>query len=456
MLEGIRHVHIVGIGGIGISAAAKLLSKRGISVSGSDLAKSAVTDELEAAGIKFFSGHFAEQVPDAAELVIYSNAVPETNVERAKAAERGIPQMSYPQFLGALSKAYKTIAISGTNGKSTTTAMIGLILEAAGFDPTVIVGSRVPAFPQGNLRVGQSEWLVVEACEHQAAMLNIEPDYLVLTNIEEDHLDYYGDLDHIIDAFQKYVGQVKTDVIWNADDPGVGRLGLSRGLAFGTGREAEVAARNRRVERGSQTFELVRTGQGGDVELGEITLQIPGAFNQMNALAASALALHLGIPFETIRSALQKYAGIWRRFERVGISRGADVISDYGHIPTAVSGTIAAAREFFPARRIVLCFQPHQHDRTEQLFDGFVASLAEADVLVVAEIYRVAGRTPKQEVSSLDLVKAINKAHPGKDARFAPDLDAAESILYDLIKPGDVLVIQGAGDIDEVARRLVG
>ena len=441
MFESIQRIHFVGAGGIGVSAAAKWCLAYGKTVSGSDLHASPVSDALAKLGATIHSGHAPTNVPDNVDLVVYSPAVPETNVERARATELGAMQWSYPEFLGALSKEYSTIVVSGTNGKSTTTAMLGLILEAAGYDPTVIVGSLVPGFPMGNVRVGHGRFLVVEGCEYKAAMLRLDPEMIVLTNIEEDHLDYYRDIDHIRETFQTFVDKLKGKglAVWNKNDPESNKLVIDRGVTFG-----------------------MNTGADYDGSTTELALKVPGVFNRMNALAATAAAMELGVPLETCQRVLAQFGGIWRRFERVGTWHGAEVISDYGHHPTAIRGTIEAAREMFPGRRVVLCFQPHQHSRTKELLDEFVEALAFADILVIPEIYAVAGRSspgdeqenqrssPGDErgVSSRDLVAKI----PG--ARYAKGLEDAESVLRDIVKEGDVLIIQGAGDVDELARRL--
>lgn len=455
MFEGVKQVHFVGIGGIGVSALAKFCVHRGMAVSGSDLNHSATIDELARLGAVVTLGHAAEAVKPNVELLIYSPAVPDTNPERATARERGITQMSYPEALGELSKEYSTIAVCGTNGKSTTTAMLGLILEAAGYDPTVIVGTKVPAFKDGNLRMGKGRFLVVEACEYREHFFHLNPEMIVVTNIEEDHLDYFRDLAHIREAFQKFVDKVrgKGMVIWNANDAVSRTLATDRGISFAWEHAAGYTGRNRRPAPGEQTFEVFRT-EGFEELLGDETLAVPGLFNVMNALAATSAAAELGVPFETIARALQSFQGTWRRFERVGDWLGADVYSDYGHHPTAIEQTLIAAREFFPGRRIVLCFQPHQHERTKTLFDGFVSALAGADALVVSEIFAVAGRTEVENISSKDLVTAINKKNLENKARYARDLAEAETILRDLVQPTDVLIFQGAGDVDTLARRI--
>ena len=443
----------MGIGGIGISALAKLLSRRGAEVTGSDLMTSSVTRELEIEGKRVFIGHSAENVPTDCDLIIYSPAVPENNPERVVARERGVSEMSYPEALGELSREFRTIAVAGTNGKSTTTAMLGLILEEAGFDPTVVVGTKVPSFKHGNTRIGKGgSWLVVEACEYREHFLNLHPEFVVITNIEEDHLDYYRDLDHIREAFQKFVDQVPEigRVIFNADDITCHSLIYKNCVSFGE-HNGEYRAINRISGLGQQTFELWLDNNN----LGNIVLQVPGNFNVMNAMAAAVTALVIGAPFGAVQAGLEKFFGVWRRFERVGSFRGADVFSDYGHHPTAIRGTLEAAREFFPGRRIILCFQPHQHERTKSLFNEFVEALAGADVLVLPEIFEVAGRTEDTDVSSRDLVEAIKEKFPVKEVFFASDLSDAEQMLNTIVQENDVLIVQGAGDVDELARGIV-
>ncbi len=427
MLEDIQQIHFIGVGGIGVSAVAKWCLAQGKTVTGSDTQSSVITKDLDRRGIKIFLGHASEQIRADVQLVVYSPAVPESNVERVRAKELGMSTWSYPEFLGTMSREYSTIVVSGTNGKSTTTAMLGLILEAAGYDPTVIVGSLVSGWKEGNLRVGGGRFFVVEGCEYKAAMLELNPEMIVLTNIEEDHLDYYRDLDHIRETFQLFADKLKGKgmIILNADDPESQKLVTGHQATFG-------------FDTGSY-----------NTHTHELHLKIPGRFNQMNALAAMASAMELGVPFETCKRVLESFKGIWRRFERVGVWRGVDVISDYGHHPTAIRGTIEAAREFFPGRRIVLCFQPHQHARTLSLLTELVEALKGSDVLVIPEIYSVEGRTEDQKISSRDLVSKISDSH------YAADLAEAERILNRLIQPDDVLIIQGAGDVDDLARRIV-
>lgn len=445
------HFHFIGIGGIGMSALAKFLISKEKQITGSDMHDSETVQDLNNKGVQVFIGHDITHVFDDVEVVIYSSAIPSTNPERIAARERGIPEVSYAQFLGEVSKTFSTIVITGTHGKSTTTALVGLMLEAAGYDPTVLVGSFVPTFPDKNLRLGKGRFFVVEGCEYQANMLNLHPEMIVLTNIEEDHLDYYRDINHIRDTFQIFADKLigKGMMILNADDAESMKLKVERPVTYGYENNADYNATDRMTEKGEQSFAVHR-----EEIIGRIKLIIPGSHNVMNAISATAAAMELGVPFETCARVLETFPGIWRRFERVGTWREATVISDYGHHPTAVEKTIGAAREFFPGRRIVLCFQPHQHSRTRALFDGFVHALQLADETVVAEIYDVAGRNEEHEMSSRLIVEKIKKENPGAHVMFSHNFDAVKSALEQVVRSGDVLIVMGAGDIDCIAREI--
>ncbi|PJA46405.1 UDP-N-acetylmuramate--L-alanine ligase [Candidatus Uhrbacteria bacterium CG_4_9_14_3_um_filter_50_9] len=455
MFEKTKHVHMIGIGGIGMSALAKWLHAEGVTVTGSDVHRSDITHDLERRGITVVSGHAADQVPETCDLVICTPAILETNSERVAAVQRGIRILTNFEFLGEISKSFSTIVVTGTNGKSTTTAMLGRILVEAGYDPTVLVGSMVPGFPDGNIRIGKGRFFVVEGCEYRANMMHFDPEMIVLTNIEEDHLDYYRNLEHIQETFQQFVNKLqgKGLAVYNANDAGTRPIKFARAVAYGMDVRTDYEVRDRETSQGAQKVDVYRE-EDGDVRLGPLELQVPGAFNVMNALAAIAAAMELGVPFETCRRTLKEFTGIWRRFERLGVWQGADLISDYGHHPSGIKGTLEAAREFFPGRRIVLCYEPHQHDRTKKLFNDLVETLRLADHLVISEIYDVAGRNEEHDISSRDLVQEIKKRDPAKDVQFAEDHDAAEALLRDLIKAQDVLIIMGAGDIDVLARKL--
>lgn len=461
-LEHLHRVHCIGLGGIGVSAVAKLLRLQGKEVSGSDLERSLLVEEAEAVGV-VYKPESADNISPDLDLVIYTSAAPETHPERVAAAQLGITQFSYAEFLGLLSDSYETIAVSGTNGKSTTTAMLGLILEAAGLDPLVIVGSRVASFPHGNLRPGQGKYFVVEACEHKANFLNLNPKHLVVTNISEDHLDYYKDLAAITAAFQKLVDKLPEDglLVLNADDRVAGTELLPHGhlRTFGSARGAAYRA-SRIITKDERTHFVVERREPKEKWPG-VALQVPGRFNALNALAAATVARELGVAPEVISQTLESFPGIWRRFERVGVTKGgAPIISDYGHHPDAVRGTLEAAREFYPNRRVVLVFQPHLHDRTRKLFKEFVASFDSADALVLAEIYGPAGRTEgAADISSRDLVKAVEErdrvAGRHRTIRYAGSAEDARGVTATIAADGDLILIMGAGDIYAIAPKLV-
>ncbi len=449
-IDAYKNIHCVGIGGIGISAIAKFLLAKGKTVTGSDAFASDITRDLVARGVKVSIGHAAENLPAEVDLVVFTEAAPPDNLERAEATRRNIPQLGHFEFLGELSKEYRTICITGTNGKSTSTAMTGLIFEAAGQDPTVFVGSLVPGWKDGNLRIGKSDILIIEGDEYKKKMLKLHPETTLITNVEADHLDVYKDLADIEDAFHQLGMQTSKLVLQNIfefDRHIYCEEGEAKDEYFGL--EFIGPAKLPFFWRPQKRQRVIENGWQS---LGGIELQIPGEFNMMNACGARAIAREYGIDDAISHRALKAFRGIWRRFEKVGECQGALVISDYGHHPTAIKGTLAAAREFYPGRRIVLLFEPHQHSRTKELFTDFVKSFDQADVAIISEIYHVEGRLVSEgDVSSLDIVKAINSSK----VSYAPDLTAAESELRKIMRSGDVVIVMGAGDVDRVARNLV-
>ncbi len=451
-------IHCIGIGGIGISAIAKLLVVQGKRVTGSDAVDSALVREVAQVDVHTMIGHRRENVGDA-EIVIYSEAVPRDNPERVEARSQNLPELSGAEALAELTKNKRLIAVSGTNGKSTVTALVGLLLEAGGLDPTVIVGSKVRNFSLGNVRVGRGAWFVLEADEYQGKFLHYTPEIAVVTNIEEDHLDYFRDLEHIRETYQAFLDRVRSNgrIVLNADDDRcMNDLRHDRAsTTFGAVGPADYLARHIEVREGRQWFRLLRRAAHEEV-VGEFSLQIPGRFNVMNALAALSVALPLGVGVDVAQAVLEGFPGIWRRFERVGEFGGAVVISDYGHHPTAVRGTVEAARDFYPDRRIVLIFQPHHHHRTKALFNDFVKSFAAADVVILPEIYSVRGREEARgEVSSQDLARAVREAGKVRDVHYGGTLDETDKLVKAMVRPGDLLLFMGAGDVDSLARRLV-
>jgi UDP-N-acetylmuramate--alanine ligase len=325
----------------------------------------------------------------------------------------------------------------------------------------VILGSLVPEF-HGNALLGNGDELIVEACEYKANMLNIQPQTIVLTNIEEDHLDFYKDLDDIIHHFQQFINSLPIQqgcLVMNADDQASKKLAITKGyqvVTFGLSDQADFRVTDVKMEKHRQVFMVWR----GSEKLGQIALRLPGHYNVMNALAAIAVSVTHGISWEVITKSLGSFKGIWRRFERVGrmSSSRALVVSDYAHHPTAVKETLLAAKQFYPRSRLVVVFQPHHIDRTIKLFDDFVTSLTPAPVLIVNEIYQVAGREEESlvEMSSQKLVDEIKK-HSAQDKQifYAADLEVTYNEIEKIAKPKDVILIMGAGDIDKVARKSV-
>jgi UDP-N-acetylmuramate--alanine ligase len=488
----IKKVHLVGIGGIGVSALARLFLQKGLEVSGSDVAKSEITDELKKLGVKIFVGHKKENVPSDADIVVFSSAVLPDNPEILAAKKIGAILKSYPEMLGMIMDDYFGIAISGTNGKTTTTSLVGLILESAGMNPSVIVGGRVKIW-DGNFRQGKGKYFVVEACEYRRHMLNLNPKVIVLTNIEEDHLDYYKDLADIKNAFGEYIGKLKKDdlLIYNADDKNILDIlknSQAKKISYGIKNTADLMAQNIKKEMGAQKFELIWKGK----KMGELEIFVPGDFNIYNFLAASALSLELGADINSIKKVCKTFKGTWRRFEKVGEFRGRSIISDYAHHPTAVQKTIEAAREFYPhtyqqkkltknfykhhatqvkkggnfavgagvypPAKILVVFQPHQQNRTRMLFNDFVKSFKGADGLILSEIYQVEGREEeKEKISSKDLLRVIEKLEAKlrpKNLFYAKNKEEVLKILKKNILNYDVVIVMGAGDIYQIAYQI--
>lgn len=443
-----RSVYCIGIGGAGISGLARIAKQHGKKVAGSDGVESAVIKALRAEGITVTVPQAAENVPLDYDLYVYSDAVPATNPERQVLQAQGLEKkaLSYFKAVGEIMKIYPDrVAVSGTHGKTTTTAMLTLVLEEAGLDPTAIVGSIIKNL-RSNVRVGQQpEHFIVEACEYRAHMLELHPTTIILTNIEEDHLDYFRDLEHIQLTFQEYINHLPADGLFvrNADDSESKALDFDgTTITFGIHESADYLATDIIKKGHQQTFRV-----GPDT----YTIHVPGDFNVYNALAVIAFCRQRGIPAKTIQAGLNHFTGTWRRFELVGQYRGADIISDYAHHPTAVHSTLKAAREWYPDKRLVVVFQPHQHNRTRRLFEKFVSSFDLADLIILQEIYDVAGReaAADQTISSKELVQRIEER--GKIVLYSPQQAKTKQLLAEHVESNDVVLIIGAGDIYTLA-----
>lgn len=458
-LSGIKKIYCIGIGGIGVSAVARWGHHQGIAVSGSDVTKTDLTEKLKREGIEVFYDHDAAHVPDDADFVVYTPAADEKHVERVAAAKKKIMQVSYPEFLGWLSENKFTIAVTGTHGKSTTTAMLGLMLQEAGFDPTIFVGTIVPGLEHGNVRVGHSNFLVVEACEHQGNMRQISSNIAIVTGIEPDHLDFYKNFEHALSVYQEFVDNISLDglLVKNYEDDGCAQLEFKgRTMSYGKSTDADVYYSGYKYEDGLSTYHVHSTveGEGHTVES---KLGVPGEFNVENGLAAGIAAYQAGVPGPVINHVSENFSGIWRRFEKVGEYNGALIYSDYGHHPTAIEETMKMVRQLYPKKRVVFVFQPHQHNRTKELYVDFVEvlSVVPVDVLVLNEIYDVAGRKEDKDsdVSSVHMLDEVRKTQRF-ETHYTATLDETQEWLEENVEPDDVVVIMGAGDIDLVARNL--
>lgn len=450
VLDTHRRFHFVGLGGAGMSALAELLLARGYGVSGCDLKPGPVLDRLAALGVRTFVGHAAEHV-EPAEALVVSSAVPADNAETATARQLGQTIVRRAQLLADVLAQGRGIAVSGTHGKSTTTAMTGAILAAAGWDPTVLVGGRIRG-EGGNVRVGKGPWVVVEADEFDRSFLALFPDHAVINNIDADHLDTYGSMAEVRSAFRRFAGQIAEGgtLVLGVDDQAVRDLvpppGL-RAVTFGLADDAAVRADGISARGARTRFELHLPGG----ESTSVDLSLPGRHNVKNALGAAALGWSLGIDAATIAAGLDAVRGVERRFEIIHQDAGILIVDDYAHHPAEIAATLASARAGYPGRRVVAVFQPHLYTRTRDLASEFGTALAAADVVFVTGIFP-AREAPLPGVTG-ELVSDAARKAGGDDVTFVADGAVAEAV-WARILPGDIVLTMGAGDIDAVSRAL--
>ena len=444
------HYHLIGIGGAGMSAIAWILHERGESVSGSDRQESDTILRLRAVGITVSVGHAADNVRGA-DLVVYSAAIPPDNPELVEARRRGIEAIERPEMLGRIMEPYRhRIAISGTHGKTTTTSMLGVILDRAHFDASVLIGGEVKLLG-GNARLGNGSTIVTEACEAFGSFLHLWPSIAVITNIDADHLDHYGTVEAVEDGFRKFVRQIDMDgcVIGCADDPrtvavlhGCGR----RVIRFGFEESADVRAVDVDVSNPHPTYTLTRNGAA----LGTVELNVPGEKNVVDSLAAAAAAFELGLSFEDIQAGLAEFNGAGRRFEILYDEGGVMIVDDYAHHPAEVRATLIAARAY--SKRVVAVFQPHLYSRTKAFVGDFADALMLADEVIVTSIY--AAREKPMDGVSAELIVSEMLKNGCSNVRYAPDMERIAGELIDKIKSGDMVLVIGAGDIVRVGEEL--
>ena len=447
-----RTIHFIGIGGAGMSAIAKVLLEAGNIITGSDLRCSDTTERLSAMGATIYVGHSEENVKNP-DVVVVSSAIPSHNVELVAAKRRGILVMQRGEMLAELMSQRKGIAVAGAHGKTTTTSMASLVLEKAGLDPTVLIGGELNDIG-GNAKLGKGEYLVAEADESDGSFLKLSPHIAVVTNVEDDHLDYYGSLDNIVSAFRSFVEKVPDDgvAIFCADNPNALKIATSastqRRLTYGLNNRADYQARNANFNALTSTCEVWEQGKF----LGPLELMIPGEHSILNALATVALAREVGVDFDVIRDALACFRGVHRRFELLGVVDDIHVVDDYGHHPTEIKATLNAAKKA-QFNRIICVFQPHRYTRTKFLYREFGAAFKQADMLVLTDIYP-AGENPIAGVTSQLIADAVT-AQAGPKTIHIPDLKDVAPHLLGILQPGDLVLTLGAGTVWTIGTELV-
>jgi len=453
-LNKINKIHFIGIGGIGISAAAGILKCRSFIVQGSDAQESEMVSNLRQSGMLVYVPHNPDFIDSEIGLIVYSVAVPEDNPERMRAAELDIPQISYPQLLGLIMKGKYGVGVSGTDGKTTTTAMLSKILIDAGLDPSVVLGSQAE-FLEGNWRCSDSKYFVFESDEYRRAFDNYDPQIAVITNIGVDHLDYYRDEADYLGAFKKYLNKLPADgfAIINNDDERSKEAAKdiqAEVITYGIKNSADYSVSHIEVVDGRQEFTIMDSGTAAAT----FTLRLPGHYNVSNALAAVATARQFGVEWDTIVKSLDSFKGVWRRFESLGKYGTAEVIADYAHTPPALKQVIAAVKEFYPEQKILFVFQPHQYARTKNLFSEFIEALSTAKNVIIPDIFYVEGRENPADfdVSSEKLAVAV--AANGVDAIYGGDLKASEVKVRELSKNFDKIIVLGAGNVYELSKKI--
>jgi len=457
MPQTIGVVHFVGIGGIGMSGIAEVLHTLGYHVQGSDQAENANVVRLREKGIKTFIGHAAENLGDA-EVVVISSAIKRDNPEYVAARERHLPIVRRAEMLAELMRFRQAVAIGGTHGKTTTTSMVAALLDAGGLDPTVINGGIINVYGT-NARMGEGDWMVVEADESDGTFLKLPADIAVITNIDPEHLDHYGSFDKVREAFRQFVENVPFYGlgVMCIDHPEVqalvSRIEDRRVVTYGENLQADVRFENHRMENGHSVFDVIIRARKSDAvkAMRDLRLPMPGRHNVSNATAAIAVANELGMGEEAIRKGLAAFGGVKRRFTLTGTWNGISIFDDYGHHPVEIRAVLKAAREA-TSGRIIAIAQPHRYTRLRDLFDEFSACFNDADTVLVAPVY-AAGESPIAGISSEALVASL-RAAGHRDARFIPGPEAIAPIVREAANEGDFVVFLGAGNITQWAYAL--
>jgi UDP-N-acetylmuramate--alanine ligase len=443
-----RRIHLVGIGGAGMSAIATVLSAMGHTVTGSDLKASLTLERLAAAGAQVSVGHRAENL-GSPDVVAVSSAVPSSNPEVAAARERGIPVLSRAQILAAVVDTRRTVAVAGTHGKTTCCSMLALVLIEAGLRPSFIVGGELNEIGTGAVW-DDGDWLAVEADESDGTFLEITPEVALVTNIEPDHIEHYGSFEALVRAFETFLTEAPGARVVCADDPVAARLGAEVGaISYGTAPTASYRMVDIEGRRSNTSFSLEHEGR----RLGRLELPVPGLHNATNAAGAVVTALAMGADMVAAQRALARFTGVARRFQFRGEQRGVSFVDDYAHLPGEVVATLAAARTG-GWQRIVCVFQPHRYSRTASLWRDFADAFDGADVLIVTDVYP-AGERPRPGVSGLLVAQAVREANPGQQVVYMPTRAALLTELRRILEPGDLCLTLGAGDLTSVPDELL-
>lgn len=446
------HIHFVGIGGIGMSGIAELLINLGYTVSGSDIKRTDITDRLSDIGGAIYESHAAINI-EGSDVVVISSAVKSSNPEVIAAREAGIPVIPRAEMLAELMRLKYSIAVAGAHGKTTTTSMIASILARAGLDPTVVIGGKLKSIGV-NALLGKGDFLVAEADESDGSFLKMSPTICVVTNIDREHLDHYGNMENIKEAFSKFINSVPfygTSVVCldNESIQDIIPQIKKRHKTYGLSSQADLQARAIRLDGFRSSFSVFLEGK----KFGEITLNLPGIHNVSNSLAAIAVALELGVDFNHIREAFAGIQGVQRRLELKGEVHGAKIFDDYGHHPTEIKTTLAALREIYPENRITVVFQPHRYTRTRDLYDEFIRSFNHSDRLVILPIYS-AGEAEIAGFSHICLAEAIS-AHGHREVITFDSMEEASDNLFSSIETGDVILTLGAGNVWMTGEKII-
>lgn len=448
--EEYQNIYLIGIGGIGLSALARLLKNKGKKVTGSDQSLSKNLLLLQQEGIKVYQKHLSKNITSKTDLVIHTTAIPKDNIEIQEAIKRKIPILTYPQAVGKLTQSYKTISICGTHGKTTTTALLGIMLNKSKSDPTVIVGSLIQEFNQQNLKEGKSDYLVLESCEYQDAFLNYSPHIIILNNIEAEHLDYFKNKENYLRSFKKFIDKLTTNglLVANIDDKNIQKLlktfkSKCKLIKFGKNKSADYQIRKNKLILPNKKEILIQ-------------LQIPGQHNIYNAVAALIVADQLKIKPEQSLKNIKNFHGASRRFEIIGKIKNTTIVDDYGHTPTEIQATLKGAREYFGKKvKILVVFQPHQYSRTHLFLKEFGNSFKKVDKVLIPNIYQTRDRQEDlKKVDTNKLVKEINKNSKNKAINTQNFANTLEYIKDNYSKYKAIITI-GAGDITNLSQQII-